>query len=145
MAELHELKGGCHCGNLTVLYKTTQMPEDAKTRACDCSFCRKHNTQAVSDPSGDLEISVADADLLNRYRFGLKTADFLVCNNCGVYVGAFMHGTDENTGFATLMASVLDARARYRGGKPADFSAEDETARRQRRREQWTPARLRFG
>jgi len=142
---MHELKGGCHCGNISVFYKTTQAPEDTQPRACQCAFCRKHNTAAISDPSGDLEITVREADLLTRYRFGLNTADFLVCKTCGVYLGAFMHGADDKTGFATLMIAVLDERTRFSGGQPISYSDENEAERRQRRRDRWTPARLRIG
>ncbi len=141
---MHELSGGCHCGAISLTYRTRVAPEDAKPRACQCSFCRKHNSSAITDPSGDLEISVRDATLLNRYRFGLRTADFLVCGACGVYVAAFMPGADDTTGFATLMSSTLDARALYAEAAPVDFAGEDEAGRRQRRREQWTPARLRI-
>jgi hypothetical protein len=139
---MHELKGGCHCGNITVIYRTDLAPEDAEPRACQCSFCRKHNTRAVSDPNGALEISIARPDALNRYQFGLKAADFLICRDCGVYVAAFMADPDDDHGFATLMANVLEAHARYPQATPVVYGGEDEAGRRQRRRENWTPARL---
>jgi hypothetical protein len=142
---MHELMGGCHCGNISVVYKTAVAPEDAEPRACQCVFCRKHNTSAISDPAGDLTITVGAGEKLSRYRFGLRTADFLVCRECGVYIGAFMHGADENTGFATLMSAVLDERARYAGGQAISFSAEDKDGRLARRRKVWTPARLQVG
>ena len=90
--------GGCHCGNISVLYTTGVAPEETTPRACQCDFCRKHNTSAVSDPDGDLAISVRDASLLNRYQFGLKAADFLICRACGVYVAAFMPDPDDKKG-----------------------------------------------
>ena len=139
---MNELKGGCHCGNIAVLYKTAVAPEEASPRACQCAFCRKHNTSAVSDPQGHLTISVRDADRLSRYQFGLRAADFLICRDCGVYVAAFMPDPDDGRGFATLMSVTLDERARYPDAKPTVYEGEDETGRRQRRRERWTPARL---
>jgi len=139
-----ELKGGCHCGNISVVYRTTVEPEEARPRACQCVFCRKHNTSAISDPAGELDLTVKDADLLCRYQFDLRTADFLVCRQCGVYMGAFLHGADDKNGFATLMSSVLDERARFGEGQPVSYSDETEAGRRQRRRKKWTPARLRF-
>ncbi len=39
---------------------------------------------ALSDPSGAIEITVHDQDLLERYRFGLGATDFLICRKCGV-------------------------------------------------------------
>jgi hypothetical protein len=140
---MHELSGGCHCGNITVSYRTMVAPEAVVPRACQCSFCRKHNTRAVSDPQGTLEISVHDAKALNRYRFGMKAADFLICRNCGVYIAAFMPDPTDDHAFATLMANVLNEQARFSQAAPADYAGEDEAGRRQRRRQRWTPASLR--
>jgi hypothetical protein len=142
---MHELRGGCHCGNISVIYNTCISPEDARPRACQCAFCRKHNTAAISDPDGELMIRVSEGDRLSRYRFGLETADFLVCSECGVYIGAFMHGADDSNGYATLMSAVLDDRARYSEAQPTSYSGEDEAGRRQRRRKVWTPAKLLVG
>lgn len=140
---MHELKGGCHCGNLSVTYRTGVAPENATPRACQCSFCRKHQTRAVSDPAGRLEIMVGDSAAVSRYRFGLATADFLVCRTCGVYVAAFMPDPDDERGFATLMANALDEHARYPAATPAHYDREDAAAKRARRRRMWTPAVLR--
>ena len=105
---MHELKGGCHCGNISLRYTTSIAPEDAEPRACQCSFCRKHQSRAVSDPAGRAEITIHDSDGVNRYRFGLASNDFLICRNCGVYVGGFMPDPDDAHGYATLMANALD-------------------------------------
>jgi hypothetical protein len=142
---MHELTGGCHCGNISVLYKTHVAPEDASPRACQCSFCRKHNTAAVSDNAGDLTISVKDGEKLSRYQFGLKTCDFLICRDCGVYVAAFVGEPYDSKGYATLMSFCLNERARYPAPSPSDYANEDADGRRARRREVWTPARLEIG
>lgn len=142
---MHELTGGCHCGNISVLYKTEIAPEDATPRACQCRFCRKHNTAAVSDNEGDLTISVKDGSKLSRYQFGLKTCDFLICRDCGVYVAAFAGEPDDSSGYATLMSFTLDERARYPAPEPTSYSEEDEEGRRARRRKVWTPTRLVIG
>lgn len=139
---MHELKGGCHCGNIGVIYRTTSAPEDTVPRACQCSFCRKHNTRAVSDAGGTLAISVADADQLNRYTFGRRTAEFLICRTCGVYVAAFMPDPGDAGGVATLMVNVLDDQGRFPEAIAADYAGEDEVSRRRRRRANWTPASL---
>jgi hypothetical protein len=141
---MHELNGGCHCGNIRVTYRTGVAPADAVVRACQCSFCRKHATRAVSDPEGSLAIAVRDESLLSRYRFALHAADFLICRRCGVYVAAFM--ADGDGGYATLIVNVLDNHADYsRPPVPVEYDAEDEANRRQRRRDKWTPATLRVG
>lgn len=136
-------RGGCHCGNVEVDYRSDVDPSEAFIRACQCSFCRKHNTRALSDPAGALEIVANDPGHLVRYRFGLETADFLICGRCGVYVAAVMD--DGEMAFATLMVSVLDdARAFTQTAAPFDYGTEDAPARRQRRRERWTPATVRI-
>ncbi|HEX9702901.1 MAG TPA: hypothetical protein VGA19_08605 [Rhodospirillales bacterium] len=141
---MHELKGGCHCGNLHVTYRTAVAPAAATLRACQCAFCRKHATRAVSDPAGSLSITVRDGELLERYQFGLRAADFLICRKCGVYVAAFM--ADGDAGYATLMVNVLDDHAAYAGAPtPVEYGTEDEAGRRRRRREAWTPATLSVG
>lgn len=139
---MQEFRGGCHCGTIEVRYRSGTAPEDTSPRACQCDFCRKHNTRAVSDPAGSLDISVKAKADLGRYRFGLNTSDFLICRNCGVYVAAFMPDPDDAHGFATLMVDALAERARYPAAQPASYEAEDEAGRRQRRRQTWTPARL---
>ena len=139
MGEHH---GGCHCGNIRVAYRTAIAPAKAIVRACQCSFCRKHATRAVSDPEGSLVITVRDESLLSRYRFALHAADFLICRQCGVYVAALMPEGDG--GYATLMINALDDHAQYtRPPVPVEYGAEDEAGRRQRRRDKWTPAILR--
>ena len=143
MGEHRELKGGCHCGNIRVAYRTAVKPANAVVRACQCSFCRKHATRAVSDPNGSLAITVKDGSLLSRYQFALHAADFLICKRCGVYVAALMPEGDG--GYATLMVNALDDHADYpQAPVPVEYGAEGEAGRRQRRREKWTPATLRI-
>lgn len=142
---MHELTGGCHCGNISVTYRTNVAPEEAQPRACQCDFCRKHSSSAVSDPGGELAIAVKDENDLSRYKFSLSAADFLVCRNCGVYVAAFMPDPDDANGFATLMSTSLDERKRFPEAQVTTYAGEDAEGRRQRRRERWTPARLVVG
>lgn len=142
---MHELTGGCHCGNISVTYRTGVAPEEAQPRACQCDFCRKHSSSAVSDPEGEVAIAVKNGNELSRYRFSLSAADFLVCRTCGVYVAAFMPDTDDAHGYATLMSTSLDERTRYPRAQATSYTGEDAEGRRRRRRERWTPARLVIG
>src|SRR2546422_3499160 len=84
------LTGRCHCGNLELSLETSVRPEELSLRADTCSFCRRHGARTTSDPSGRVVITVHHPDELLRYRFGLETADFLVCTRCGIYVAAVM-------------------------------------------------------
>ena len=80
--------GGCHCGNIHVRLRLTKPHEDNLFRACTCAFCRSHNLRMLSDPQGLLEVRADDWSLVERYRFGTRTCDFLICRRCGVFIAA---------------------------------------------------------
>ena len=115
----HVLKGGCHCGNVELTFAT--------------------------DRKGRLEISVRSPAELNRYQFGLKTAEFFVCERCGVYLAAVLT-TPEGTCYATVNINALEAGRRFTQ-KPLAVDYEGENAERRiaRRKENWTPAVVHIG
>jgi hypothetical protein len=81
---------------------------------------------------------VSDVESLERYRFSLKTADFLVCKRCGVYLGAQVetaHGAFGiiNTLTITPVPDGLSVSAR------ADYGSESSRERVERREKRWTP------
>jgi hypothetical protein len=117
--------------------------EDSAVRACQCSFCRKHDARAVSDPAGAIEITAHDADLLESYRFGFGVLDFLICRKCGVYVSAYRQ--DGGEAYANVMVNVLDDRARFPQPAPVDLDGESKADKQQRHRARWTPASLNIG
>lgn len=136
--------GRCHCGNIEFEYESAVAPADAAVRACQCSFCRKHQSRSVSDPAGAARIRVRDESLLSRYRFGHGSADFLVCRRCGVYVGACFEA--DGGAWATLMVNAFDDHAAYTQPPQAnDYAGEEPDRRLERRRARWTPATLSIG
>lgn len=88
IADMYHVTGGCHCGNIRVDVKLTAAPDRHRPRACDCDFCRKHLAAYVSDPQGTLVIRIEDERERSTYRQGSGRAEFLLCRNCGVLVGA---------------------------------------------------------
>jgi hypothetical protein len=131
-------QGGCHCGAIRLTYRSSMPAAEHALRACQCSFCRKHGSIAVSDPDGSVEIRIADEEKASRYRFGLGTADYLVCRECGVYVAAVM--TKGGQSWSVTIVNALDDRADFTGPvEPVDFSLEDKDGRMERRRARWTP------
>ena len=140
---MHEFHGCCHCGNLEVDYKTTIAAKDATVRACQCSFCRKHDARAISDPAGTIEITVHDPALLQRYRFGIGVIEFLICRKCGIYVSAYTRHGDQ--AYANVMVNVLDERKNFPQPNPVNLDGEYEVDKRRRHRTNWTPAILRSG
>src|SRR5262245_27334926 len=83
-----EHRGGCHCGNLQVTLRLMQEPAEVRLRACGCTFCRAHNTRTASDPHGSVDIRAGNWAQVAFYRVGTGTAEFVICRNCGVYIGA---------------------------------------------------------
>jgi hypothetical protein len=131
--------GGCHCGNLRYALETALALEALPLRACQCAFCRLHGARSTSDPAGRVVFELRDDALLTRYRFGLRTADFLVCTRCGVYLGALMREADGDR--AIVNANTLDRAAELtQDAQPMDYGGEDEARRRTRRRQRWSPA-----
>jgi hypothetical protein len=132
------IQGGCHCGNIAYTFAVSAPLEELGLRTCMCSFCRIHGARTTSDPNGRIELAVRDPKKLRRYRFGLKTADFYICDECGAFVGAVM--TEGGKSWMTVNANTfkppppLDFPA-----APNDFGGEDTKGRTDRRKARWTP------
>src|SRR5688572_12253637 len=82
--------GACHCGGIKVELTTSLAPHELRVRCCSCSFCRKHGARTTTDPNGRLRIEIRSEVL--RYQFATKSAEYLICARCGVYVAAVMDG-----------------------------------------------------
>ena len=107
-------------------------------RACQCTFCRRHGALSTSDPKGSIEFRVAHPESLIRYRFGRRTADFLICGRCGIYIGAVMESARGR--FAVLNANTLEPRpADLPQPAPMDYEGETTDDRAVRREQRWTP------
>ncbi len=132
------LKGGCHCGNIKVEFTTRRPLADIEVRACGCSFCRQHGARSATDRDGKLVIYISSEANLNKYRFGLKLTDFLICTNCGAYVVAAVEHQGQY--FATLNINTLnEAKAFTRKERPVDYSGETPEDRLTRRIQNFTP------
>ena len=130
--------GRCHCGAVGFTFQTARPVAEWSVRACQCRFCRAHGARTTSDPAGRLALSVTQPERLQRYRFGRKTADFLLCAHCGVYVGAQIE-TPRGT-FGTVNALVMTPLPHdLPAATPADYDAEDSSDRIRRREQRWTP------
>ena len=136
--------GSCHCGNLEFAFETTSAADQLPVRACDCSFCRAHGVRSTSDPTGRVQITVHDPDQLIRYRFGLKTADFLICGRCGIYVGAVI--AIDHTSYAVLNINTFDSAESFtQGARAVSYDGETAAERGRRRQANWTPAVVMIG
>lgn len=131
-------QGGCHCGNLRVQVRLTRPAAEMQVRSCACSFCRSHGTRTVSDPAGQADLWASDWSLVERYRFGSRTADYLLCRRCGVYVGAVCETRVGRR--AVINTRCLDDQAAFvREAVHPDYDGEAVEDRLVRRALNWTP------
>lgn len=138
------MRGGCHCGNISLELTLSVAPEEIETRLCQCNFCRKHGARTVSDSGGHVTITTADEQQLEKYRFGQKTADFYLCRRCGVFVAAVI--TENGRATATINVEALDDRLRFtKEALPVSYEGESAETRTARRIERWTPATINDG
>lgn len=135
---MKDYSGQCYCGAIGFTYSTALAPPDWSIRACQCRFCRAHDALSTSDTAGRLEFAARDPQHLQRYRFAMKTADFLLCRNCGVYIGAVITTPDGRWGIVNTHAldPVPDDIADV---QPISYDSEDSSGRIARREERWTP------
>jgi len=70
--------------------------------------------------------------------FGLKTADFLICRECGVYIGALLEN-GKGAWFTVNANSFRDQPPPDFPAVPHDFDSENLQARIARRKLRWTP------
>lgn len=129
-------RGSCHCGAVSAEYETDAA---VRLRQDGCSFCSSRGVKSASDPTGRLTLESSLP--LIRYRFGHKTADFLICPRCGTYIGAQMTGSEGPVAVLNVVgvaiAELLDEPATL-----ASLDGESVDERNQRRLSRWTPVTL---
>ena len=130
--------GGCHCGNIKLHLRLSHPAAAIPLRSCSCSFCKSHGTRTLSDREGHAEITASDWSLVERYRFGSRTADYMLCRRCGVYVGAVC---ETSSGLrAVINVNALDDRAAFTQPPAApNYDGEAPDARLDRRATNWMP------
>ena len=133
-----EYPGSCYCASIGFRYWTAISPQDWSIRACQCRFCVAHDALSTSDPGGELNFAADIDGDLQRYRFGLRTADFLLCRNCGVYIGAVI---DADAGhFGIINTHALDTIPdNIAAVAPITYDSENTADRVGRRAQRWTP------
>lgn len=136
-----EYQGGCHCRNLHVRIRLTKSPDELRIRSCACSFCRSHGTRTVSDPQGAAHISAIDWSLVEKYRFGSRTADYLLCRQCGVYIGAVCETSAGRRSVVNTLC-LSDRTAFVRNSVQPDYDGEAVEARLIRRAMNWMPTTI---
>lgn len=132
-----QLAGHCHCGSIRVILEPGRPVDELPLRACQCSFCRTRGALTTSDPGAHLFVEAAPGSI-NRYRFGLKITDFLLCAECGTYVAAVSETPAGVMGVVNVRGVDL---AGFEGRTPDPMIYDEETAdqRLARRQDRWMP------
>jgi hypothetical protein len=85
-----------------------------------------------------LTFSASEPALVQRYQFGTRTADFLICGACGVFLGAVMKLDSGRRGVLnvrTLQPIPVDLPA----PQAMHYEGEASETRAERRAARWTP------
>ena len=128
-------RGQCHCGAIRLEFESEA---EFAPRQCQCGFCRRHNVRMVSDPDGEVRLTLGPET--QRYRFATATTDYLICGRCGVYVGAIAEV--EGCTYATLNLNAFDDAHPDLAAAPVFYDGETAEQKAERRLRKWTPARL---
>lgn len=129
-------RGACHCGAVRAVYETDA---PVRLRQDGCSFCASRGVKSASDANGKLALE--SEHTLTRYRFGHKTADFLICPSCGTYVATFMDSPRGPVGVINVVGLNI-AELRDEPADLASLDGEGEDDRIARRLSRWTPMNL---
>ena len=130
------IRGACHCGNVSFELDWKPEPAAIPARACQCSFCTKHNGVWTSCPTGSLKVAFREPGQAVAYSFGTRTADFHVCSRCGVVPLATSR--IEGRVYAVVNVNTFEGvdRALF-DRKPSVLEGETEQTRLARRARNW--------
>lgn len=137
-SDLRDVEGGCHCGNIRYTFRLPAREIPIRVRACSCSFCVKHGGVYTSHPEAEINIRIKDPDAIERYRFGTKTADFLICRQCGVV--PVVTSWIDDVCFAVVNVNTFENIDRAElDSSTTDFDGEGTGERLARRQRNWVP------
>jgi hypothetical protein len=128
--------GACHCGVVSAEFETDQ---PIRLRQDGCGFCSSRGVKSASDPRGRLALTAAKR--LTRYRFGHKTADFLICPDCGTYVATQMESKRGPIGVINVVGLQLND-LKHLPATLTSLEGENVEERLARRTSRWTPMTL---
>jgi len=132
----HQVRGGCHCGNIRLTYHSPVPPPEMPVRRCDCSFCQKQGACYTSHPDGRLEVEVLEPLQVRQYRFGTLTAAAWICTKCGGF--PFFSSEIDGRVYAVLNVNTLEDFDYNRMTVPTlSLSEEPVEKRLDRRRRAW--------
>lgn len=133
---MRRFDGRCHCRNISYEVIWPEAGSRIPVRACSCSFCIKHGAVYTSHPDSQLTAQVSDPELVNKYSFGTKTAEFYVCSRCGAV--PFVTSTVEGSKYAVVNVNTFEGVDRTEfDSTVTDFEGESIADRLDRRKRNW--------
>jgi hypothetical protein len=130
------IRGRCHCGNIAFSLAWDPDPERIPARACGCTFCVKHGGLWTSNPRGRLDVAIAEPGLVSRYEFGTRTAQFHVCERCGIV--PVVTSRIEGRLYAVVSVNAFEGvEPAMISRSPASFDGEETGERLARRTRNW--------
>src|SRR4051812_4739465 len=130
------IRGSCHCGNLSFSLGWEPDPAWIPARTCGCGFCSKHGGVWTSHAAGDLKVAIRQPELVTGYEFGTKTAQFHLCQQCGVVpvvtsrIDGQLYAVVNVNAFDGVDPSLIRP-------SPADYEGELQPDRLSRRQRNW--------
>jgi hypothetical protein len=100
-------------------------------------MCRRHGASYISDPGARLSLRYRDRSLLNIYRFGHGTSQWIICSRCGVLT-AVLCEVDGRLRAVVRVQSMLEQA--FPAEVSTDFEAESVAERLERRARSWIGA-----
>ena len=132
---MNDLRGSCHCGNVSFTLVTEKSAGDLVPRRCSCSMCRRHGASYISDPGARLALRYRVRSLLSVYRFGHGTAQWIICSGCGVLTAVLCETEGRLRAVVTVQSMV--EHAFLAPEMQTDFEAESVAERLERRARTW--------
>ncbi|MEE8212176.1 MAG: hypothetical protein V3T85_09670 [Acidiferrobacterales bacterium] len=135
---MRQIEGRCHCGNIQFKFLWPSLEAEIPVRVCGCSFCTRHNGTYTSHPNARLIVEIAVKSLVNKYVFGTKTAEFHICERCGVV--PFVTSKIDGHEYGVVNVNTFEnVRALQLRSSVSDFEGEALADRLQRRKRTWIP------
>lgn len=141
-AHLLRPAGRCHCGAIQLDLELSRAPDELRLRACQCGFCRPRGVRTIADPDGRAIVRADRPEALNRYRFGLRLADYLLCAACGTYVAAVQ--PDDPLIAVVNVGGLGVPEFEGRTADPVSYADETPEDRLARRRSYWMPIEIAY-
>lgn len=132
--------GYCHCGAVQLDLELSRAPDELRLRACQCDFCRPRGVRTIADGGGRAVIRANDRGALNRYRFGLRLADYLLCAACGTYIAAVQ--PDDQPIAVVNVGGLRVPEFEGLEAEPVSYADETPEERLARRRSYWMPVEI---